>query len=164
MSVQSNPSFRASQSQSYFRPANQNSRGGLAGLGLSSMNLFDDDRTLPMYKDKPYFSPRRTAPRRGLKRILSVLGLCTLVLLGYYYYRPDLPSWHGSDSEDTGAELWKWSQTLDSASKGSVDWTARRDKVREAFMVSWESYEKEAWGKAENISRWSPIRRLTCLD
>lgn len=158
-------SFRPSQAQSYFRPANENSRSGLAGLGLSSINLFDNDRTLPMYKDKPYFSPRRTAPRRGSKRILSVLGLCILGLLWFYYYRPVLPSWHGSDSEDTGVELWKWSQTLDSApSKGPVDWTARREKVRQAFMVSWEGYEKEAWGKDENLPRRSPTRRLTCLD
>jgi mannosyl-oligosaccharide alpha-1,2-mannosidase len=41
-------------------------------------------------------------------------------------------------------------QTLDdsSVSEKHVDWNARREKVREAFQVSWEGYEKEAWGKA----------------
>lgn len=148
MSFQTNPSFRPAQSQSHFRPATQNQRGGLAGLGLSSMNIFENDRTLPLYKDKPYFTPRRTGPRRGLKRISTVFGLCVLALLWYFYYRPDLPSWQGSDSGDMGVELWKWSQSLDGApSKGPVDWTARREKVREAFMVSWDGYEKEAWGR-----------------
>lgn len=39
-------------------------------------------------------------------------------------------------------------QTLEdsSASEKSVDWSARREKVREVFQVSWEGYEKEAWG------------------
>lgn len=148
MSVQTNPSLRPSQSQSHFRPAAQNSRGGLAGMGLPSMNIFQNDRSLPMYKDKPYFAPRRTTPRRGLKRIFGVIGLCALALLWYFYYSPDFPSWQGSHASDPGVELWEWSRSLDSApSRGPVDWDMRREKVREAFMVSWEGYEKEAWGK-----------------
>lgn len=157
MSFQTNPT----QSQSHFRPANQNSRG-LAGLGLSPMKMFDNDRTLPMYKDKP-FAPRRTAPRRGLKRMLGVFGICTLALLWWFFYRSDLPSWQGVDSNDVGFELWKWSQTLDNApAKGPVDWTSRREKVREAFMVSWDGYEKEAWGKRHrtNLSATQLTRSL----
>lgn len=150
-----NASFQASQhAQSHFRPANQNPRGGLAGLGLSSTSadlsnkvnsFFDRDRTLPMYKDKP-FAPRRTTRRRW-KRLTGILGLCALVLL-WYYYRPAVPSWQGSDSSDKGLGLWEWAQTFqDEPSKGPVDWNARREKVRDAFIVSWDGYEKEAWGK-----------------
>jgi len=29
----------------------------------------------------------------------------------------------------------------------AIDWERRRDKVRDAFIVSWDGYEKYAWGK-----------------
>jgi mannosyl-oligosaccharide alpha-1,2-mannosidase len=76
------------------------------------------------------------------------LGVFTLLLLWYFYYNPGLPAWKGADSSDKGVELWKWAQTLQSApSKGPADWNARREKVRDAFVVSWEGYEKDAWGE-----------------
>lgn len=76
-----------------------------------------------------------------------------MALLWWFFYKPDLPSWQGSSPNDAGVELWKWSQTLDSAaSKGPVEWTARREKVRQAFMVSWDGYEKEAWGKRHSMN------------
>jgi mannosyl-oligosaccharide alpha-1,2-mannosidase len=60
-----------------------------------------------------------------------------------------MPAWQGSESSDVGAELWKWAQTLDdeSPSTSNVDWNARREKVRDAFVVSWQGYEKDAWGE-----------------
>lgn len=131
-------------------------------MGLPSMNIFQNDRSLPLYKDKPYFAPRRTTPRRGLKRILGVFGLCALAFLWYFYYSPDLTSWQGSHASDPGFELWEWSQNLDSApSKGPADWNMRREKVREAFMVSWDGYEKEAWGERGFFLK--VVHRLTDL-
>ena len=138
-------------------PFNQNSRNGLNGLGLSATSagmsnkvssFFDNDRTLPMYKDKPYFAPRRTAPRRRLKAFLKVLALCTVVFL-FYYYKSGASPWQGPVSGDKGVELWKWLQTLQdgSSSKEVKDWELRREKVRDAFVVSWEGYEKHAWGE-----------------
>lgn len=136
-------------------PANYNSRTGLAGLGLSSNSaglsnklggFFEQDRPLPMYKDKPQFAPRRTAPRKKWRPLLALLGLCALAYL--FYNQSTIPTWQRSGSYDKGAELWNWMQTLEdsSASEKSVDWSARREKVREVFQVSWEGYEKEAWG------------------
>ncbi|KAJ5195094.1 Mannosyl-oligosaccharide 1-2-alpha-mannosidase [Penicillium cinerascens] len=111
--------------------------------------FFDNDRTLPMYKDKPYFTPRRTAPRRWGKP-LGILGVFTLFLLWYFYYSPGLPAWKGAESSDKGVELWKWAQSLQNGpTKGPADWAARREKVRDAFIVSWEGYEKDAWGYDE---------------
>ncbi|KAJ5670283.1 Mannosyl-oligosaccharide 1-2-alpha-mannosidase [Penicillium maclennaniae] len=145
-------SFQAPQSTTSWRPIQkQDSRKGITGLGLSAPSMggfFDNDRTLPMYKDKP-FAPRRTAPRRWRKP-LGILGIFILVLLWYFYYSPGLPAWKGADSSDKGHELWKWVQSLESApAKGPADWDARREKVRDAFIVSWEGYEKEAWGYDE---------------
>lgn len=136
-------------------PANYNSRTGLAGLGLSSNpaslsnklgGFFEQDRPLPMYKDKPHFAPRRTAPRKKWRPLLALLGLCTLAYL--FYNQSSIPTWQRSGSYDKGAELWNWMQTLEdsSASEKYADWSARREKVREVFQVSWEGYEREAWG------------------
>lgn len=139
-----------------FQDNRSRSNQGLAGLGLSTGpaglsnkvgGFFEgNDRTLPMYKDKPYFTPKRTAPRRRW-RPLFVLGVCALTFL--WYYMSSMPVWQGSGSSDLGAELWKWAQTLDdeSPSTSKVDWNARREKVRDAFVVSWQGYEKDAWGK-----------------
>lgn len=53
------------------------------------------------------------------------------------------------DSGDKGVELWKWLQTLEGGSslKEEPNWESRREKVRDTFLVSWDGYEKEAWGK-----------------
>ncbi|KAJ5083786.1 Mannosyl-oligosaccharide 1-2-alpha-mannosidase [Penicillium angulare] len=138
-------SFQARQAHS---PLGQQ-RGGLAGLGLSTNKVggfFESDRALPLYKDKPYFTPRRTAPRRRWRYIGAVFSLCALLLFWYATSpsSPKLPSASGSGGK--GHELWKWMQTLDDEPSAKVDWEARRERVRDAFLVSFESYEKEAWG------------------
>lgn len=54
-----------------------------------------------------------------------------------------------------GEELWRWMQSLgeeDDAGGGwgsakKVDWGARRERVRDAFIVSWDGYERDAWGE-----------------
>lgn len=52
------------------------------------------------------------------------------------------------------ADLWSWMQSFGgSLSEGgkvgktkSIDWEARREKVRDAFIVSWDSYAEHGWG------------------
>ncbi|KAJ5739783.1 Mannosyl-oligosaccharide 1-2-alpha-mannosidase [Penicillium manginii] len=102
-----------------------------------------------MYKDKPHFAPRRTAPRKKWRPLLALLGLS--ILAYFFYNQPNIPTWQRSGGYDKGAALWNWMQTLDDSavSEKHVDWNARREKVREAFQVSWEGYEKEAWGYDE---------------
>lgn len=53
-----------------------------------------------------------------------------------------------------GVELWEWVQGLGdersekkSGKQKNVDWDARREKVRDAFIVSWDGYEKYGWGE-----------------
>lgn len=118
-------------------------------------------RTLPMYKDKPYFAPRRTGPRsRRRKAVYAGLCIFVVTLLWRYVYGP--VSWNrfGQRGVDwaKGAELYEWMLTLEKESKGGdgkgdggkekyVDWEARREKVRDAMIVSWDGYEQFAWGE-----------------
>ncbi|KAJ5084371.1 CAZyme family GH47 [Penicillium alfredii] len=117
-----------------------------ADLSHKVAKFFDNERTLPMYKDKPHFAPRRSPPKRRWRRLLNVLGLCALVLL--WYYRSTFPSLKSLGSNDRGVELWKWSNKLDNGdpSVDPTDWDAKREKVRDAFIVSWEGYAESAWG------------------
>lgn len=122
-------------------------------------------RTLPMYKDKPYFAPRRTGPRsRRRKTVYTGVFLFVVMLLWRYTYGPF--SWGGGSARRgvdwaKGRELYEWMVALDNdeshtgsgsgsgtgTGKGSVDWDARREKVRDAMIVSWDGYEQFAWGE-----------------
>lgn len=49
--------------------------------------------------------------------------------------------------------MWKWLQSLgdptteiEDGQHQSIDWNARREKVRDAFIISWDGYEQHGWG------------------
>lgn len=165
---QTNPSFSSQDTHWQPNRDSRTSRPHLPGYGFSQTastglpnklsSFFDNDRALPMYKDKPYFAPRRTAPRSRRRRVLYG-GLCLFVLVIMWYYGPGSGVWKGfrssKDSLTIGEELWEWVQSLDeqesvSGNWGQVkpaEWAARREKVRDAFIVSWDGYERNAWGE-----------------
>lgn len=138
------------------------SRQPSAGLPTANFNtnrlspFFNNHhRTLPMYKDKPYFAPRRTGPRSRRRKAVYT-GVCAffVTLLWWYVYGPI--RWGGFGVRTTdwakGAELYEWVQSLDEKpgvenSGKHVDWEARREKVRDAMIVSWDGYEKYGWGE-----------------
>ena len=145
----------------YWRASRSPGTNGLPGYGFSPPTSISNtlntplsgDRTLPMYKDKPYFAPRRTGPRaRRRKIIYSGLFLFALLCL-WYYSGSGQSEWKTPDGEK-GAELWKWVQSFEesepgydgSSPKKKIDWAARREKVRDAFIVSWDGYATNAWG------------------
>ena len=69
---------------------------------------------------------------------LEVLAvLVTLYLLGAF-------SESGSKGVAGKANTWAW---LNNKESKNVDWNERRDRVRDAFVISWDAYEKHAWGK-----------------
>ncbi|KAI5307448.1 hypothetical protein KEM55_008256 [Ascosphaera atra] len=35
----------------------------------------------------------------------------------------------------------------------AIDWNERRDRVRDAFLVSWQAYEQDAWGESSKTQR-----------
>ncbi|KAJ9270640.1 CAZyme family GH47 [Paecilomyces variotii] len=170
---QTGPSLSSSQrplEDNYWRASSRNSgSGSLGGYGLSQSqsgnsvggishklnSFFDTEKPLPMYKDKPYFAPRRTGPARQRQRIVyGVVGFVVVSLLWL------LLGSGGSEQSKTktgslkGGDLWSWAQSFEhgEAEKPSgrgnsgIDWDARREKVKDAFMVSWDGYEKYAWG------------------
>lgn len=49
--------------------------------------------------------------------------------------------------------MWKWLQSLgdptteiEDGQHQNIDWNARREKVRDAFISSWDGYEQHGWG------------------
>ncbi|PKX95703.1 glycoside hydrolase family 47 protein [Aspergillus novofumigatus IBT 16806] len=154
-------------SESHWRANRNPTASPLGGYGLSQQstgvgnklgNFFDGGRSLPMYKDKPYFAPRRTAGRSRRRKILYG-GLCVFVLVCLWYFMAGSSKRHrhGLDTPDTpkGEEMWKWLQSLgDPATEiedghQNIDWNARREKVRDAFIISWDGYEQHGWGYDE---------------
>jgi endoplasmic reticulum Man9GlcNAc2 1,2-alpha-mannosidase len=105
--------------------------------------FFDKSRgDLPMYKDKPYTyaSSRRQRPAWRRKRTLGLAGaflLAVLYFLGFF----------GSHTENVEKvkEKWTWLQKPEKEGP-QVDWLDRREHVKEAFTLSWDAYERYAWG------------------
>ena len=101
---------------------------------------------LPMYKDKPYnySASRRRVPWFRRKRLIAGL---MLFLVGFLYWLgilspssggPSITKSKGSD----GNSAW----SLIPSSKGTVDWEERKQRVKDAFKISWLAYEDYAWG------------------
>ncbi|CAF3549827.1 unnamed protein product [Fusarium graminearum] len=97
---------------------------------------------LPMYKDKPYASPYDDEDRPWWKR-KKVLGIIALVFTLLY--------WFGSSSKSPKKRTvtTDWSFAGLSKHDKKVDWDHRRDRVVEAFELSWDAYRRHAWGSDE---------------
>lgn len=122
------------------------SNGVMGGMQDRVGNFFEKSRgDLPMYKDKPYSyaASRRRQPFWKRKRNMG--GLAALFCLIILYYRgvfsssPDVSEIDGKTKNN-----WRWLKGAEKA--GKVDWMDRREKVKEAFTLSWDSYERYAWG------------------
>ncbi|CAK7566963.1 MAG: mannosyl-oligosaccharide alpha-1,2-mannosidase [Sporothrix epigloea] len=103
-------------------------------------------QSLPMYKDKPYGYPA-SHRARPLYRRKRVLGLLLFILLTFLYYR----GWFDQHKERVTQPLHGWAGWVgkDEKSRGRVDWLSRRERVVEAFELSWDAYERYAWGQDE---------------
>lgn len=99
-----------------------------------------------MYKDKPYSyaASRRQTPWYRRKRGLGGV-LLTLVVLAYW-----LGLFSGSATvsheKTTNEKSLTW---LTKPSDPNVDWNERRERVKDAFALSWDGYEKYAWGLSD---------------
>lgn len=120
-------------------------RNGQARNGIGEkLDDFLDRRQLPMYKDKPHgyvaSGKRRAWFRR--KRSLAIVLLCAL---GFLYW---LGIFSSTDKinvvNKVGTSSWTWLRK--SGSGEEVDWNDRRERVKDAFKLSWDAYENYAWG------------------
>ncbi len=122
--------------------------GGLLGEVHDRVGgLIDPHRkkALPMYKDKPYAYPpsQRVRPIYRRKRVLALLLFVVIALL-YYFGALD------KQKEKIQAPLrqWNWLNTKEEKARTKADWLQRRDRVVEAFELSWDAYERYAWGRS----------------
>ncbi|EON97296.1 putative mannosyl-oligosaccharide -alpha-mannosidase protein [Phaeoacremonium minimum UCRPA7] len=125
----------------------QSSNGGILGEGLDRVGGFlnPNRNSLPMYKDKPYGYPasQRARPVYRRKRVLLIFFA---VLMSLLYWS----GFFGRDQEAISTHL-KGLGWLKSEGKGrsKADWSKRRERVVEAFELSWDAYERYAWGYDE---------------
>ncbi|CAZ83467.1 unnamed protein product [Tuber melanosporum] len=94
--------------------------------------LFGANRDLPLYKDKPYYQ-RSGRDRRKMYRRKRFLG-GLIAIFGLFYWFGYFPG--------TGTSI----LPIKKKTKEIVNWEDRREKVKEAFTLSWNAYEKHAWG------------------
>jgi hypothetical protein len=121
------------------RSANANG-GVMSGMQDRMGSFFEKNRDLPMYKDKPYSyaSSRRQRPIWKRKRVMGIAVSFVMIVLYFL-------GLFGDDPATTKAkDGWTWLQRPESDSK--VDWLGRRERVKEAFTLSWDAYDRYAWG------------------
>lgn len=101
--------------------------------------LFGANRDLPLYKDKPYYQRSGRNQRKMYRRKRFLLGF--IAVFGLFY-------WFGYFS-GTGTSILPNKKKAEE----SVNWEDRKEKVKEAFMLSWNAYEKHAWGNTNTLPR-----------
>lgn len=103
-----------------------------------------------MYKDKPYATSARRPKWWKRKRILgSFMGLGMLLLWAMGMFEGE----HGGNKSI--ADKLDWIRKPET--KGRIDWGKRRDKVVDAFTLSWDAYKRYAWGESI-MSTWVWVR------
>lgn len=137
--------------------ARSHSNGGvLSGMQDRMGNLFEKNNDLPMYKDKPYsyVSSRR---RPSLWRRKRTLGVCAVFALFVLYFLGIFGSDGAAKKKDR--DKWTWLQRPEKT-ESNIDWLGRRERVVEAFKLSWDAYDRYAWGMKLSIGASQCINRL----
>ena len=145
--------FLGNSGQPQSRSQNGHANGGL-GFKLES---FMDKKELPMYKDKPYnyAGSRRHTPFYRQKRVIS--GALLMVIGLAYWFGIRSPSAVKPKLKETNKSAWNWLSSP--AVSAPVDWDDRRERVKDAFILSWDGYEQYAWGTLSRVGA-TPINSL----
>lgn len=124
----------------------------------------EKNKSLPMYKDKPFQYPTssRNVPWYKRRRLLALV-LVLVVLITY------LSGIFSSSKGEIVEDVIPPSNMPPSSSEDKsswfgnrkVDWSERADKVRDAFKLSWAGYEKHAWGYDEFHPKSKSSRQMT---
>lgn len=146
MSYAYNPPANANSDQSTWqqRKPNSGNQGSVADK-INSIISGKDSNGLPMYKDKPYnYSPSAKKPAFYRQRRL-MLGLFA-VLCWILYWTGAFHS-HPEHLDHPNKPWWAESKTTKSSTKTAQSWSQRKEKVRDAYRISWKAYEEHAWGR-----------------
>lgn len=127
--------------------------GGIVGDGLDKVGDFLNPTRgqLPMYKDKPYGYP--SSRRRPLYRRKSFMAWVLIMVVAVAWWL-GLFGQDGYDRIPSSLKASSWLQKEDTEVKGEIDWLKRREKVVGAFELSWDSYERNAWGMWPPTTFW----------
>ena len=118
------------------------------GIGNTLGKIFESKEGLPMYKDKPHAYPPSRRSRGLLQRkrtwLSAILGfLGTLYFLGAFSASGS-PEGARDGQRKSQDGWWSW---LGPTGRNDDDvWESRREKVKEAFTLSWDGYSQYAWG------------------
>lgn len=118
---------------------------GILGEGFDKVGDFLNPNrgTLPMYKDKPYAYPPSSRSRPFYRRKRHMAWFL-IIVLGVAY-------WLGMFAEDgyqkmPSLKTANWLKGEEAMPKDNIDWLDRRERVVEAFELSWDAYARYAWG------------------
>jgi len=127
------------------RSAGQHHNGGLGSVQDRIGGFFDKSKDLPMYKDKPfsYATSRRRKPLWKRRRLLALIGLFIMSIL---YLLGFIGNEDATGATQRAKKGWSWLQGPEKANE-NIDWLGRRERVVEAFKLSWDAYERYAWGR-----------------
>ena len=146
------PTFESSQrpyedgSWGTTRRTHQN--GHAANGNGNAISGYFEKKELPMYKDKPYSYAASGRQRHLLlRKRLWLGGLLSLLAILYWVGRLSPSKAKTEIVRENSKSTWNWLKTTSGA---VVDWDERREKVKDAFILSWDGYEEHAWG------RWYP--------
>ena len=137
-----NMAFSMPRNLPNFESANRDLEDGawssLRGAGNRVTGMFDKE-ALPMYKDKPFtYTP--SYKNRPLYKKKRFFGSLVLGVVFFFYL---LGFFSSPKDEAKQKSSWSWMGLGD---VGKTDWEQRRSKVVEAFQLSWDTYERYAWG------------------
>lgn len=109
----------------------------------AKLDGYFDRRELPMYKDKPYsYAASRRKPWWQKWRFTGGILLLLVALL--YWVGIFSSTSTRARVKDASKSTWSWSSKTAGL---QVDWNDRRERVKDAFVLSWDGYEKYAWGE-----------------
>jgi len=130
-------------------PKSPHIRGGSIGIGsiTGAAGGFFKDRELPMYKDKPYYYTG-SYRRRKIWQRKRFWGILVFFIFGLYWFGVFSGEQQGKTKKIPFFKGGKWQWKAGEV----INWDERREKVKEAFVLSWNGYEKHAWGTRSHLN------------